>query len=85
MAEPRITMKEVDHVARLARLQLSDAEKERMRRELDGDVRVVATGGFAEQMREVCQSLQEVNADLRLEGLRMIWERANPHAGVSPS
>jgi aspartyl-tRNA(Asn)/glutamyl-tRNA(Gln) amidotransferase subunit C len=36
MPEPKITMKEVDHVARLARLQLSDAEKERMRRELDG-------------------------------------------------
>jgi aspartyl-tRNA(Asn)/glutamyl-tRNA(Gln) amidotransferase subunit C len=36
MAEPKITMKEVDHVARLARLALSDVEKERMRRELDG-------------------------------------------------
>ena len=36
MAEPKITMKEVDHVARLARLRLSDDEKERMRRELDG-------------------------------------------------
>jgi hypothetical protein len=36
-------------------------------------------------MREVCQSLQEVNANLRLEGLRMIWERANPRAGVSRS
>ena len=35
-AELKITMKEVDHVARLARLTLSDAEKERMRRELDG-------------------------------------------------
>jgi hypothetical protein len=59
---------------------LVDGLVERMRRELDGDVRVVATGGFAEQMREVCQSLQEVNANLRLEGLRMIWERANPTA-----
>jgi aspartyl-tRNA(Asn)/glutamyl-tRNA(Gln) amidotransferase subunit C len=36
MSEPKITMKEVDHVARLARLALSDEEKERMRRELDG-------------------------------------------------
>jgi type III pantothenate kinase len=50
----------------------------RMRAELDGDVRVVATGGFAPQMREVCQSLEEVNPDLRLEGLRMIWEHAHP-------
>lgn len=36
MAEPKITMKEVDDVARLSRLELTDAEKERMRRELDG-------------------------------------------------
>ena len=36
MAEPKITMKEVDHVARLSRLTLTDAEKGRMRRELDG-------------------------------------------------
>ena len=32
---------------------LVDGLVERMRRELDGDVRVVATGGLAEQMREV--------------------------------
>jgi aspartyl-tRNA(Asn)/glutamyl-tRNA(Gln) amidotransferase subunit C len=36
VAEAKITMKEVDHVARLSRLALTDAEKERMRRELDG-------------------------------------------------
>ena len=36
MTEPKITMKDVEHVARLARLELSDADKERMRRELDG-------------------------------------------------
>ncbi|HET8578373.1 MAG TPA: Asp-tRNA(Asn)/Glu-tRNA(Gln) amidotransferase subunit GatC [Methylomirabilota bacterium] len=35
MSEPKITLKEVEHVARLARLELSDADKERMRRELD--------------------------------------------------
>ena len=33
--QPKITMQEVEHVARLARLELSGAEKERMRRELD--------------------------------------------------
>jgi aspartyl-tRNA(Asn)/glutamyl-tRNA(Gln) amidotransferase subunit C len=36
MPEPKITMQEVEQVARLARVTLSDAEKERMRRELDG-------------------------------------------------
>ena len=33
---PKITLQDVEHVARLARLELSGAEKERMRRELDG-------------------------------------------------
>jgi hypothetical protein len=32
-------------------------------------------------MREVAQSLQFVNPDLKLEGLRILWERANPDAG----
>jgi aspartyl-tRNA(Asn)/glutamyl-tRNA(Gln) amidotransferase subunit C len=36
MSEPKITLGEVEHVARLARLALSAEEKERMRRELDG-------------------------------------------------
>ena len=36
MAEARITLEEVEHVARLARLELRPEEKERMRRELDG-------------------------------------------------
>jgi aspartyl-tRNA(Asn)/glutamyl-tRNA(Gln) amidotransferase subunit C len=36
MAEPKITLKDVEHVARLARLELGDEDKARMRRELDG-------------------------------------------------
>jgi aspartyl-tRNA(Asn)/glutamyl-tRNA(Gln) amidotransferase subunit C len=32
----KISLEEVDHVARLARLELSAADKERMRSELDG-------------------------------------------------
>ena len=35
MSEPKISLEEVEHVARLARLELSPADKERMRRELD--------------------------------------------------
>ncbi|MBI4608932.1 MAG: Asp-tRNA(Asn)/Glu-tRNA(Gln) amidotransferase subunit GatC [Candidatus Rokubacteria bacterium] len=35
MAEPKMTLAEVEHVARLARLDLSEAEKERMRSQLD--------------------------------------------------
>ena len=36
MSESKISLKDVEHVARLARLDLSPAEKERMQRELDG-------------------------------------------------
>jgi aspartyl-tRNA(Asn)/glutamyl-tRNA(Gln) amidotransferase subunit C len=36
MADPKITLAEVLHVARLARLQLGAEDEERMRRELDG-------------------------------------------------
>jgi type III pantothenate kinase len=57
---------------------LVDGLVDRMRRELDGDVKVVATGGLAGQMREVARNIQEVNPNLRLEGVRMIWERAHP-------
>jgi aspartyl-tRNA(Asn)/glutamyl-tRNA(Gln) amidotransferase subunit C len=34
--ETKISLQDVDHVARLARLELSAADKERMRSELDG-------------------------------------------------
>jgi aspartyl-tRNA(Asn)/glutamyl-tRNA(Gln) amidotransferase subunit C len=36
MAAPRISLADVEHVARLARLELSETEKERMRGELSG-------------------------------------------------
>jgi aspartyl-tRNA(Asn)/glutamyl-tRNA(Gln) amidotransferase subunit C len=36
MADPKITLAEVLHVARLARLELGPEDQERMRRELDG-------------------------------------------------
>ncbi len=35
-SQPKISLRDVEHVARLARLELSGPEKERMRRELDG-------------------------------------------------
>ena len=59
---------------------LVDGLVERMRREMEGDVKVVGTGGLVGQMREVVQCLQFVNPDLKLEGLRMLWERAHPGA-----
>ncbi len=43
----KITLAEVEHVARLARLELSAAEKDRMRSQLD------AILGYVEQLRQV--------------------------------
>jgi len=47
MSETRITLAEVEHVARLARLDLTPEEKERMRSQLD------AILGYVEQLRRV--------------------------------
>ena len=44
---PRISLEEVEHVARLARLELSPEEKERMRSQLD----VIL--GYVEKLRQV--------------------------------
>lgn len=59
---------------------LVDGIVERMRSEMDGDVKVAATGGLVGQMREVAHSIQHVNQDLKLEGLRIIWEQAHPQS-----
>jgi aspartyl-tRNA(Asn)/glutamyl-tRNA(Gln) amidotransferase subunit C len=47
MSDVKITLDEVEHVARLARLALDAEEKERMRRQLD------AILGYVEQLRRV--------------------------------
>jgi aspartyl-tRNA(Asn)/glutamyl-tRNA(Gln) amidotransferase subunit C len=47
MSETRITLADVEHVARLARLELAPEEKERMRSQLD------AILGYVEQLRRV--------------------------------
>jgi type III pantothenate kinase len=46
---------------------------------MDGDPKVIATGGLATLIQGVSRTIQHVNPDLRLEGLRLIWEQA--HAG----
>src|SRR2546422_689901 len=48
----------------------------RMRSELAADATVVATGGLASLMADVASSIQHLNADLKLEGLRLIYQRA---------
>ena len=57
---------------------LVDGLVDRMRAEMGAPVKVVATGGLAGQLRGVARTIDLVNPDLTLEGLRAIWERANP-------
>jgi type III pantothenate kinase len=57
---------------------LVDGLIERMKAELDGIPRVVATGGYASLIVNVARSIQEVNEHLAFEGLRLLWERAHP-------
>ena len=48
---------------------------EDMKKELTGNVRVIATGGMGRMMAEHCALIDEVDPNLTLDGLRMIYER----------
>jgi len=56
---------------------LVDGLVERMRAELDGDPPVIATGGLAGLIHEVARSIQRVNPELTLQGIRIVYERAH--------
>lgn len=57
---------------------LVDGLAERIRAEMDGDPKVIATGGLASLIQGVSRTIQHVNPDLRLQGLRLVWEQAHP-------
>ncbi|MBS6546083.1 MAG: type III pantothenate kinase [Butyricicoccus pullicaecorum] len=48
---------------------------EDMKKELDGNVRVIATGGMGRMMAEHCPLIDEVDPNLTLDGLRMIYDQ----------
>ena len=48
---------------------------EDMKKELDGNVRVIATGGMGRMMAEHCPPIDEVDPNLTLDGLRMIYDQ----------
>jgi type III pantothenate kinase len=53
---------------------LVDGLVERMRAEMDGEPAVIATGGLAGLVHQVARSIQVVNPNLTLEGLRIMHE-----------
>jgi type III pantothenate kinase len=55
---------------------LVDGLVERMKAEMDGTPRVVATGGHASLIVHVARSIQDVHEHLAFEGLRLLWERS---------
>ena len=57
---------------------LVDGLVERMRAEMEGTPTVVATGGLAGLIQEVALTVQHANPDLALQGLRIIYEQAQP-------
>ncbi len=46
---------------------------ERLSGTLGGEVELIATGGFATKIAEVCQAINRVEPTLLLDGLRMAW------------
>ena len=47
----------------------------RMKAEFDGPVRVVATGGLSSLICGEIEQIDEVDVNLTLEGLRLIWDK----------
>jgi type III pantothenate kinase len=56
---------------------LVDGLVERMKTEMGGSPKVVATGGLAPLIADVARSIDLVDADLKLHGLRLIYRHAN--------
>ncbi len=52
-----------------------DGIVERMRREIGGEARVIATGGLADLVAPHADSIERVDHDLTLDGLRLVWEQ----------
>ena len=56
-------------------LGLVDGILARMKREIEGVKRVIATGGLAALFQGESEYIDEVDPELTLKGLKMIWDR----------
>jgi type III pantothenate kinase len=52
-----------------------DGIAERIRDELGAPAPIIATGGLAELIAPHSKTIERVDPDLTLEGLRLVWER----------
>ena len=57
---------------------LVDGLVARMKAEMAGQATVIGTGGYATLIAEAARSIDHVNVDLGLEGLRLLYERRAP-------
>lgn len=60
---------------------LVDGLVERMKSELGGTATVIATGGNAGLVADVARCIAHVDENLRLEGLRLLYDEAQPAVG----
>ena len=51
-----------------------------MQGELGGGAKVIATGGNAGLLTDVARCIERVDDNLRLDGLRMLYDEAHPDA-----
>lgn len=61
---------------------LVDGLVEKIRKEMEGPVRVLATGGLATLVCGHAEKVEEIVPDLTLEGLRLIYQRNRGDRGV---
>ncbi len=87
LAPPRVLGKNTTHALQsglvIGHAALVDGMVERLQLELGYKSRVIATGGLASLIAEHAKRIDELDANLTLEGLRILHERNLPQAAAT--